>query len=217
MIVGSVAMTALILAGKRGGNSRRFATALLAFLNLSAYPLGLAAWLAIAAPKSLENLLPLQVCDLTGIIAGFALVTRRPLLCALTYFWGLATTTQAIVTPAITVDFPSPPYVMFFVQHFAVVGTALFLPIVEGWRPRQPLWQGPLEAIGWAFGYLLMVLSVNPLLHTNFGFVSRLPDNPSLLDQLGPWPWYVGWSMSIALAVFFLLALPFKRGPGVLK
>lgn len=217
MIVGSVAMAALIMAGTRGGNSRRIATALLAFLNLSAYPLGLAAWLSLDAPKSLENLLPLQLCDLTGIIAGFALVTRRPLLCALTYFWGLATTTQAIVTPAITVDFPSPPYVMFFVQHFAVVAAALFLPIVEGWRPRQPLWQSPLEAIGWAFGYLLMVLGINPLLHTNFGFVSRLPDNPSLLDHLGPWPWYVGWSMLIALGVFFLLALPFRRGSCELK
>jgi hypothetical integral membrane protein (TIGR02206 family) len=215
--VGTAVLYALIMAGRRGGNSRRISTGVLAFLNLSAYPLGLAAWLALDVPKSLDNLVPLQLCDLAAIIAGFALLTRRPLLCALTYFWGLAATFQALLTPAITVGFPSPPYVMFFVQHFAVVGAALYLPIVDGWRPKQPLWKGPLEALGWALGYLVMVLCVNRILGTNFGFATRPPDNPSLLDHLGPWPWYLVASFFIALVVFFLLALPFKRAATLRK
>ena len=209
--IGFAAVAGFLLAGKKGGGSRRRATALLALLNLSAFPLNLAAWYAIDAPKSLENFLPLQLCDVATLTAGFALLTKRPLLCALTYFWGLAATMQALLTPAITVGFPHMAFVMFFVQHFAIVAAAFYLPIVEGWRPRQPLWKAPLEIYLWSVLYLAFAMTVNKLLGTNFGFASRPPDNPSLIDHLGPWPWYLGWMLGLALILYYLLALPFWR------
>ncbi len=209
--IGFAAVAGFLLAGKKGGGSRRRATASLALLNLSAFPLNLAAWYAIDAPKSLENFLPLQLCDVATLTAGFALLTRRPLLCALTYFWGLAATMQALLTPAITVGFPHMAFVMFFVQHFAIVAAAFYLPIVEGWRPRQPLWRAPLEIYLWSVLYLAFAMTVNKLLGTNFGFASRPPDNPSLIDYLGPWPWYLVWMLGLALFLYYLLALPFLR------
>ncbi len=209
--IGCVAVVGFLLAGKMGGDSRKRATAVLAVLNLSAFPLSLAAWYALDAPKSLENFLPLQLCDVATLTAGFALLTKRPLLCALTYFWGLAATMQALITPAITVGFPHMAFVMFFVQHFAIVAAAFYLPLVEGWRPRQPLWKAPLEIYGWSVLYLAFAMTVNKLLGTNFGFASRPPDNPSLIDHLGPWPWYLGWMLGIALVLYSLLSLPFLR------
>ena len=215
--IGVALLAGLIVAGRRGGNPRRIATGLLAFANLSAYPLGVAAWLSLRVPLEPDKFVPLHLCDLAAIIAGFALLTRNPRLCGLTYFWGLAATSQALVTPALSVAFPSAPFVTFFVQHFAVVGAALFLPLVDGWRPGQPLWKGPLGALGWAIAYVLLVLAVNRVLGTNFGFATRPPDNPSLLDHLGPWPWYLVTSLAIALGLFFLLTLPFRRACGPLK
>lgn len=210
--IGAVVAATFLLVGRRGGNGRYLATALLAFLNLSAYPLGQAAWLSLDAPKSIENLLPFHLCDIAAITAGFALITKRPLLCAMTYFWGLAATLQALLTPAITVGFPHLPCVMFFVHHFAVVIAALYLPLVEGWRPKQPVWKGPLEIYGWSLVYLAAAMTANRVLGSNFGFASRPPDNPSLIDHLGPWPWYLFSMQAIALVFFFLLALPFARG-----
>ncbi len=209
--IGFAVVAGFLLAGKKGGGSRKRATAVLALVNLSAFPLSFAAWYMIDAPKSLENFLPLHLCDVATLTAGFALWTRRPLLCALTYFWGLAATMQALLTPAITVGFPHMAFVMFFVQHFAIVATALYLPLVEGWRPRQPLWLAPLEIYGWSVAYLVFAMTINKLLGTNFGFASRPPDNPSLIDHLGPWPWYLGWMLGIALILYYLLALPFMR------
>ncbi len=210
-LAGAVAVGFFLLAGRRGGESRRRATALLAFLNLSAYPLGLLAWLSLDAPKSLDNLLPVHLCDIAAFTAGLALITRKPLLCSLTYFWGLAATFQALLTPNISVGFPHLPFVMFFVHHFAVVAAALYIPAVLGWRPKSPLWKSPVEAFLWSFAYLALAMSVNSLLGTNFGFVSRPPDNPSLIDHLGPWPWYLVSMSFIALAFYFLLALPLWR------
>ncbi len=211
--VGAAVVAFWLMAGKRGGDSERRATALLAFLNFATYPLGQAAWLSLDAQKSLDNHVPLHLCDIASITAGFALLTRRPLLCALTYFWGMAATFQGLLTPNIAVGFPHLPFLMFFVHHFAIVAAALYIPVVLGWRPRSPIWKSPVEVFLWSVVYLAVALTANSLLGTNFGFVSRPPDNPSLIDHLGAWPWYLLWMAAIAMALYFLLALPLSRRP----
>lgn len=191
--------------------ARPWTTGLLAFLNVGSYPLTQAAWLAYGQQMGMENILPFHLCDVASLAAGFALLTRSPLLGSLTYFWGLAATVQALATPALSVEFPNPPYIMFFTQHFAIVAVALYLPLVEGWRPKSPWWRSPLEVYGWSVGYLLAALTLNFFLKTNFGFASHPPDNPSLIDYLGKWPIYLWWMSLIALALYLLLALPFCR------
>lgn len=218
--IGAAVAACFILAGRRGGDTRKRATWLLAGINLAVYPLSLLGWWSLDAGKSIDNLLPCHLCDIAAITAGIALLTKRPLFCALTYFWGLAATLQALLTPAITVGFPTLPFVMFFIHHFAVVIAALYLPIVNGWRPKRPFWKGPLEVYGWSIVYLAFAMTINRLLGSNFAFASRPPDNPSLIDHLGPWPWYLVSMQAIALVFFCLLALPFAKAsrphqPGV--
>jgi hypothetical integral membrane protein (TIGR02206 family) len=207
--VGLVVTGMFLLAGKRGGWSERIAAAVLAFLCLSAYPFSQAAWMMADVPKSIDNIVPLHMCDIAAMTAGFALITQRPLLCMVTYFWGLAATIQALLTPAITMGFPSLPFVMFFVHHFSVVIAALYLPIVTGWRPKLPLWKSPLEIFGISVIYLFFILTVNHFTGSNFAFVSHPPENPSLIDHLGPWPWYIFSLLGIALVLYFALVIPF--------
>ncbi|MBK1881301.1 TIGR02206 family membrane protein [Luteolibacter pohnpeiensis] len=207
--IGGVITTILLLAGKRGGKPRLISTGILAFLCLAAYPLSQAAWMTYPGDKSLETVLPFQLCDLAAITGAFALLSRRHYFATLTYFWGLAGTIQGLLTPAVTVGFPSAPFIMFFVQHFAIVAVALYLPIVEGWRPKVPFWRSPVEVMGCSLIYLVFALIINRLLGTNFGFVNHPPENPSLIDYLGPWPWYLVWMALIAQLAYLLLALPF--------
>lgn len=210
-LVGFACIALSLWVGQRSGSWRNRTAALLAFANLISYPLNQLAWMSLGYVH-LDNLLPLQLCDITAMIAGFALITRHRLLCSLTYFWGLAATLQALITPSLVLGFPHLPYVSFFLQHYAIVATALYLPIVDGWRPRSPWWRSPLEIYGYSLVYLLAALAINRGLGTNFGFVSRPPHTPSLIDHLGPWPWYLLSIQAIALVVFFLLTLPFVRG-----
>ena len=214
VVIGFAAVAAFLMAGKKGGDSRKRAAVVLALINLASFPMSLAAWYTVDAPKSLDNFLPLQLCDVATFTAGLALLTKRPLLCALTYFWGLAATMQALLTPAISVGFPEFAFIVFFVQHFAIVAAAFYLPIVDGWRPRRPMWKAPLEVYGWSLVYLAIAMTVNKLLGTNFAFASHKPENPSLLDHLGPWPQYLCAMQVIAVALFYLLLLPFVRSPG---
>ncbi|MFT4177327.1 MAG: TIGR02206 family membrane protein [Luteolibacter sp.] len=210
--IGLAVLAVLILMGSRGGTIERIATAILAFFCLAAYPMSQAAWMTLGEmDQTFDNLLPFHLCDIAAVLAGFALLTRNSLLCCLTYYWGLAATVQALLTPAINVGFPAWPFTVFFLQHFAIVGVALYLPIVYGWRPQRPFWKSPLTAYCWILVYLGAAMLINLLLDANFGFASRPPENPSLIDHLGPWPWYLVSMSAIALALFFLLTLPFVR------
>ena len=207
--IGMGVTAGFLLAGKRGGISQQLATALLAFINLCVYGLSQAAWMTVEQPMHFDNIVPFHMCDIAAITAGFALITRKPLLCMVTYFWGLAATFQALLTPAITIGYPALPFVTFFIHHFAVVIAALYLPIVLGWRPKLPLWKSPLEIFGISVIYLIFILIVNHFAGSNFAFVSHPPDNPSLIDHLGPWPWYIFSLLGIALLLYFLLVVPF--------
>ncbi|MGC4014146.1 MAG: TIGR02206 family membrane protein [Luteolibacter sp.] len=208
LAIGAALTACLIFAGRQGGRSKQAATAILILLNLSPSLMVRLAWSGYPDP-GIENRLPLQLCDIAALVSAFALMSRDRTLCDLTYFWGLAATTQALLTPALQLGFPSWPFVVFFVQHFAIVATALFLPLADGWRPRIPWWSSPARAWLWVNVYIVFAMAVNASLGSNFGFASHKPANPSLLDFLGPWPWYLLSLQGIALLLFLLLSLPF--------
>ncbi|WP_367874286.1 TIGR02206 family membrane protein [Luteolibacter sp. Populi] len=214
VVVGFACIAILVLLGKSGEKNERIARFILALLCFSAFGYSQAAWLAFGGPRDLDSILPLHLCDVAAITGGFALLTGKRLLATLTYFWGLAATIQALATPAITIGFPHPAFVSFFVHHFAIVGIAFYLPIVLGWRAERPWWKDPLRALLWGNAYLLIAMAVNLWLGTNFGFAAHKPVNPSLLDHLGPWPVYLIWMQVLAGLFFSLLALPVLRRPG---
>ncbi|MCW1883240.1 TIGR02206 family membrane protein [Luteolibacter flavescens] len=208
MVIGFTGIAMLVIWGKKAGKNERIPRSILAFLCLAAFGYTQAAWMSDVRTPDLDSTLPLHLCDLAAFVAGFALLTGKRLLCVLTYFWGLAATIQALLTPAITVGFPHPAFVAFFVHHFAIVGAALYLPIVRGWRSGRPWWRGPLTALLWANVYLILSMAVNAWLGTNFGFTARKPVNPSLLDHMGDWPYYLIGMQALAVVLFSLLALP---------
>jgi len=210
LAVGTALTAALIHAGRRGGRSERIARSLLAFLNLTAFGLTAWAWSRMDL-DSLDNLIPLHLCDLAAFLAGIALITGNRGCALLTYFWGLAGTLQGLITPAIHVGFPHPAAFAFFIHHFVVVAAALYFPLALGWRPSGPWWRAPLIAFFWLNAYLPVALLANHLLDTNFAFLAGPPPNPSLLDHLGPHPWYILPLEALALTLFLLLALPLRR------
>lgn len=211
LVVGAVVITALVALGRRPGRPRTIAVGLLASACLVSYPLSQLAWASCGDPVDLDNSLPLHLCDIAAIVAGFALLTRHRLLCELTYFWGLAASIQGIVTPVVGYGFPHPVFLTFFWHHFAIVGAALFLPLALDWRPRRPLHHTVIRVFLWAEVYLLTMIPVNFLLGTNFGFLARKPDTTTILDQLGPWPWYLISIQFVGLCLLGLIALPFLR------
>ena len=92
------------------------------------------------------------------------------------------------------------------VSHAAIVSAAVYMTVVEGYRPY---WTSLVHVLVGANLYMLLVGLINWRLGSNYLFIARKPDTPSLIDLLGPWPWYIGSIEAFACVVFLLMYLPF--------
>lgn len=160
---------------------------------------------------AIENRWPLQLCDICVLIAGIALLTKSETACQICYFWGLSAAPQALLTPALTYSFPHPTFIAFFAHHWLMVAAALLLSLGACWRPHVHPCRAAIRAYLFALLYVSVAMVINHVLGSNFGFLAHRPTNPTLLDLLGPWPWYVLGMQVIALACFALLAWPLIR------
>ena len=148
--------------------------------------------------------LPLQICDLSWMVAVYALWTRHPRAVAVLYFWGLTLTVQAAITPSLDQTFPDPRYFMFWGMHFLTIWAAVYLVCLAG----GPDWRGYRFTFGLTAVWAAVVLVFNAVTGTNYGYLSRKPETSSLLDLLGPWPAYVGAEVVILATIWAAMTWP---------
>jgi len=181
------------------GVRRGFAVVLLAFT----IPLTIALLLPGEWNKSTS--LPIQLCDLAWVTAAIALWTEARWAIALTYFWALTLTVQGIITPSLGESFPELRFFGFWGQHFLIVWATVFL--VWGLR-RAPDWWGYRFTVAVTALWAVAVIAFNAVADTNYGYLNRKPSGTSILDALGPWPWYVAAEIVILVVVWALMTWP---------
>jgi hypothetical integral membrane protein (TIGR02206 family) len=158
---------------------------------------------------SVQGSLPLDLCDFTCLVAAVACWWRIPVCVELTWFWAFAGTLQAIITPDVETPFPHLGFVDYVVEHEAIMVAAAFLVIGLRLTPRP----GAVARIfGLTLTYAAAVAVVDLASGSDYLFLRAPPVAFSLLQVLGPWPWYIVSSAAIALVVFVLLDLPFRSG-----
>ena len=152
---------------------------------------------------------PAAYWSCVAVAAAAACWTRLAVLVELTYFWGLAGSLQAVVTPDLDVGFPHLVFFQYVVGHLGIVTAALFL--VTGMRiePRRGAVGRTLLVTA---GYTGLVGLVDALTGANYMFLRDPPANWTLLRVLGPWPWYVVSAAGLAVVLFTLLDALFWRG-----
>jgi hypothetical integral membrane protein (TIGR02206 family) len=156
----------------------------------------------------LDKTLPLQLCDLASGVAVYALWTRKRWAAALTYFWGLTLTSQAIVTPDLAADFPDPIFILFWAMHLLVVWAAVYLVWALGLGPD---WRRYRVALAVTAAWAVTVYVFNVVVGTNYGYLNAKPSAASALDLLGPWPWYVLNEIVIVAVFWALITWPWAR------
>jgi hypothetical integral membrane protein (TIGR02206 family) len=154
--------------------------------------------------------LPFELCHWVLIATAVALFTRNRLASEIAYFWGIGGTLQAIVTPDLLSGFPSWDFLFFFWGHGATLLGILFLLVGQNFRPGP----GSIARVFLALNaYAAFAGLIDTLTGWNYGYLRHKPENPSLLDYMGPWPWYLLSLEVFALAVFLILALPWRSTP----
>jgi len=154
----------------------------------------------------LQELLPLQLCDMSIVIAPIVLLTGSRRWYELLYFWGIGGAMQGLLTPNVEWGFPSIRCVCCFEYHALIVTSALYATFVMRHRPTAG---SILRAWLIANALGLVLIPLNRVMGTNYMFLMHKPVTPSLLDVMGPWPWYLVVLDIAALLVMGLCYLPF--------
>ena len=178
----------------------------LAVLVLAAYLTENVA-IVVRGTWSLERSLPLQLTDAVTIIAALALWSPRPLLFELAYFWALTASLQAVLTPDLDSAFPSLFFFTYFTTHGGAVVAALFLALGRGLVPRQG---AVLRVFLATVAFAALAGLADLLTGGNYMFLREKPEAASLLDLMGPWPWYLLSGALLAIAMFAALDAPFR-------
>jgi hypothetical integral membrane protein (TIGR02206 family) len=185
--------------------------AIILLLSVAADPM--LCWIRYAPDPELrwrllvQNSLPFYLCDVVSIVLAVALFTNRQRWVELGYLWGVAGTTQGLITPTLFFDWDTPEYYAFFAQHGGVPLAAVSLVFGMGIYPQPGAWK---RAVGWSAFYMLIVFGLNAVFHANYGFLNEKPKVPTLMDHMGPWPWYLVALLGLA-SVFFMILLALAR------
>jgi len=186
-----------------GARSIRFALAFLLFASSVSYY----GYFALTGEQMFPKHVPLELCDASLWLTIVSLLTLKPAVFDVAYYWAIAGATQSLFTPNL-VD-PTPFLsVQFFVGHGLIVCSTLYLVWSGQAKPRP----GSItRSLLTANIYACMVGLFDAIYKTNYMFLRSKPPTPSLLDILGPWPWYILVCEVVAFGIFLLLYLPFRR------
>ncbi|WP_186526071.1 TIGR02206 family membrane protein [Leekyejoonella antrihumi] len=151
--------------------------------------------------------LPLQICDVAWLIAGIALLTRGARRSALHYYWGLTLSLQGVLTPDLDHVLLDPQFFGFWLRHLLPVWAAVYL---VGAR-IGPSWRDYRFVVAVTAVWAAVMMSLNTPFGSNYGYLNGKPATHSVLDLLGPWPWYVLVEVALVAAVWALITWPWIR------
>ncbi|MBC8174849.1 MAG: TIGR02206 family membrane protein [Candidatus Marinimicrobia bacterium] len=152
-----------------------------------------------------ENL-PLHLCGFSALLLPILLFTKNKKLYDVLYFWGIGGATQALLTPTLEFSFPHFLFIQFFTAHGLIVTAVIYATVVFNY---QPDFRALLRTFLITISLLIPIGFINWILGSNYFFIARKPDSASLLDFMGPWPFYLIPLALVAFIIFFIIYIPF--------
>ncbi len=161
----------------------------------------------LANPYDWRETIPIHMCDLSEIFLIWFLLGGPRILYLCAFFWGLGGATMAILTPDISHH--DLDYIFFMVGHGMIVVGIMYATISLGNRPyaKDILTVSAITL----FILLPIVYGINLLLGepANFWYLIAKPDGASLLDMFPDPPLHLLYTTPIAIAMFYLIYLPY--------
>ena len=161
----------------------------------------------LATPYDWRETIPLHMCDLSEIFLIWFLLGGPRILYLCAFFWGLGGASMAILTPDISHH--DLDYIFFMIGHGMIIVGIMYATVSLGNRPyaKDIL---KVSAIT-AFILLPIVYVINLILGdpANFWYLMAKPDGASLMDIFPEPPLHLLVITPLAIAVFYLIYLPY--------
>jgi hypothetical integral membrane protein (TIGR02206 family) len=198
-VFGMVIITTQLNAGETSRKRIRWLLAALLVVNETTWQL----WNLAIGEWTIQTMLPLHLCSALVWLCAYMLITKNKTIYEFAYLIGIAGALQAMLTPDLgQYAFPHYRYFQVFLSHGCIIISALYMTIVEGYRPT---WQSVKRVAIYGNIYLVAVFVLNLLIGSNYLFVAHKPETASLLDMLPPWPYYIA-IIELLAAVFIALS-----------
>lgn len=185
-----------------------------AALENSLAGVGALAWIVVSvwwlspARFTWGNSLPLQLCDIAGLLAPVAIASRNRTARSLLYFWGIGLCTQGLLTPVAREGPAHVGFWMTWVNHGAIALLAAYDLLVRRFRPT---WRDLCRTLVITTAYALCMFGLDAALGWNYGYLGpTTPGAATILDALGPWPARAPIIMLLGAGVMTALMVPWS-------
>ncbi len=176
------------------------------FWTLVLSEISIVGWSVATGLWDIRYNLPLHLCTISLVASSYMLMKNSYKVFEVIYFFGVGGAFQAIITPELFYTFPHFRYFHYFIAHFAIILAIFYMIWVCNYTIRL---RSAIKAFLVLNCLALVAFSVNQLTGANYMFLARKPITPSILDYLGPYPWYILSLELLALLIFILLTIPF--------
>ncbi|SFB07240.1 MULTISPECIES: TIGR02206 family membrane protein [unclassified Bacillus (in: firmicutes)] len=179
-------------------------------------------WMYVNGSWKASHAIPLELCSLSLFLTVLLLLTGKKLVYEILLFTALLGASQAMLTPLLNYDFPHFRFFHFFYSHLMIIWVPLYFTWIKGYRPTI---YSVLKLFCFLNILMPFIMLINKLVGGNYMFLSHKPESASLLDVLGPYPWYIlsleGLLILLSLIVWLALRekgtkveMPVEKGFG---
>lgn len=164
-------------------------------------------WLILTHQWDYQWHLPLHLCSVFVWLSIIMLIWKVYPIFEVAYFPGIAGAIQPLLTAEVgAYGFPHFYAFQIFISHGGIITAAILMATMEGFRPTL----GSIKRMFlWGNLYMVFVTLVNFALDSNYMYTLHKPNIATILDYMGPWPWYILSLEILALIFSFVLYLPF--------
>ncbi|QVK21096.1 TIGR02206 family membrane protein [Mycoplasmatota bacterium] len=166
-------------------------------------------WHKMYIGAEIKNHLPITVCGWSAILGGFMLLSKKQSLFDIVYFWVLAGSINALITPAVITD-NGPThfrYYQFWIEHTSIFIAVFYMIFVHKYKVNFKSLIKAFVAI--VFLTLIAIYVNSNITGANYLFLSTTEAGDSILNFL---PNNLGLRLlvmgGVILFLFFLSYLP---------
>ncbi|NMD72587.1 TIGR02206 family membrane protein [Bacillus sp. DNRA2] len=165
-------------------------------------------WMIRNHSWNISHALPLELCSISLILTVVLLFTKKKIVYEILIFTALLGASQAIFTPIVNYDFPHFRFFHFFYTHLMTIWVALYFTWVKEYRPT--IWS-VFKLFIFLNLLLPIILLINNRVGGNYLFLNKKPPSPSLMDFLGPYPWYILSLEGLLIGLSIIVWLIFRE------